>query len=166
MPKVITGRLDGADSAGSQNGAKRRIALVVARFNEEITAKLLAGALRTLAAHGVPDGNITVVHVPGAVEIPLAAQRIAIGASQPHAVIALGAVIRGETSHYDYVCKAVTDGVMDVMLGTAVPVAFGVLTCDTDAQAEARCGPGPDNKGSEAAVVALEMITVLEAIGT
>ncbi len=146
---------------GSPDGRGRKVAIVVARFNSEITDRLLAGALRGLAAAGVDDANITVTSVPGAVEIPFAAQRI-VGRND--AVIALGAVIRGETSHYDYVCDIVSNGVMRVMLDSGCPIAFGVLTCDTDAQALARAGDGDDNKGFEAARVALEMADLTKKV--
>src|SRR5690606_6551628 len=115
------------------------IALVVSRFNEEVTTALLKGALDRLKALNFPDEKILVVHVPGAVEIPLAVKKI-IEAQRYRAVVTLGAVIRGETTHYDYVCQQVSDGCQRLALDTGVPVIFGVLTTETEEQAMARAG--------------------------
>ncbi len=154
MPKEVSGHA---------RGEGRRIAIVVSRFNSDVTERLLQGALRGLKKAGVVDSAVTVARVPGAVEIPLAAAKLAED-GRCDAIVALGAVIRGDTSHYDYVCKIVADGVLHVMMSTGRPVAFGVLTCDTDEQAMARSGPGDDNKGFESALVALEMASLLDDI--
>jgi 6,7-dimethyl-8-ribityllumazine synthase len=141
-------------SSAAPSGRGLRVGVVAARFNAGVVDRLLAGARRGLRATGVADSDVTTVRVPGAVEIPLAAQRLL--ANGADAVLALGCVVRGETTHYDFVCRMVADGVLRVMLDAGRPVAFGVLTCDTEAQAMARAGDGPDNKGYEAALVAVE----------
>ena len=154
---------------GRPSGAGRRVAVCVSRFNEEITGRLLDGALAALRGAGVADGAVTVVRVPGAFELPFAAQA-AIDASleDPRgplsAVVALGAVIRGETDHYDYVCEAAREGCLRVSLDTGVPVLFGVLTCDTDEQAEARSGGAHGNKGADVALDALRMADLAERL--
>ena len=138
-------------------------AIVVGRFNSFITESLLKGALDTLKRHGVSDENITVVWVPGAYEIPLATQRLAT--SQKYAaIIALGAVIRGGTPHFDYVAGECTKGLATVSLQCNLPVAFGVLTVDTIEQAIERAGTKAGNKGVEAALSALEMLSLLRQI--
>ena len=146
---------------GEYQVAGAGIGIVAARFNARFTDRLLEGALRVLARHGVADP--TVVRVPGAFELPLAARHLA-QAGGIEAVIALGAVVRGETSHFDYVCDACAHGVMRAALDERVPVIFGVLTTDDDEQAAARAGGAHGNKGEEAALAALEMITVLRCI--
>jgi 6,7-dimethyl-8-ribityllumazine synthase len=133
-----------------------RIAVVVGRFNRHITEPLLDGARRVLTAHGVTDP--TVVWVPGAFELPLAAQRLA---GDHDAVVALGAVIRGDTPHFDFVAGETAAGLMRVGLDTGIPVVFGVLTTDTLEQAEARIGGSAGHKGEEAAVTAIEMAALL-----
>lgn len=141
-----------------------RIGIVAARFNEFITAKLLSGALDGLKRHGVEDDSIDVAWVPGAFEIPLAAQKMAVS-GRYDAVICLGAVIRGSTSHYDYVCSEVSKGVAQTALSTGVPVLFGVLTTDTIEQAIERAGTKAGNKGFACAESAIEMANLLHAIG-
>ena len=111
-----------------------RLAFVVSRFNEEVTTKLLDGALARAQERGFANSDITVVWVPGAIEIPIAAQRLALRRSPYGAIVCLGAVIRGETSHYDYVCQSVTQGCSQVALNQNIPVVFGVLTTDTEEQ--------------------------------
>jgi 6,7-dimethyl-8-ribityllumazine synthase len=133
-----------------------RIAVAVGRFNEHITGPLLDGARRVLAAHGVADP--TVVWVPGAFELPLVAQRLA---GDHDAVIALGAVIRGDTPHFDFVAGDAAAGLMRVGLDSGIPVVFGVLTTDTLEQAEARIGGDVGHKGEEAALTAIEMAALL-----
>ncbi len=133
-----------------------RFAVVVARFNHVICAKLLEGCTSELARRGADADDIHVVWVPGAFEIPLAA-RVLAQSQRYDAIVALGAVIRGGTPHFDYVCSGVTDGVREVMRDTSVPVAFGVLTCDDADQALARAGGAGGNKGAEAALAAIEM---------
>jgi len=140
-----------------------RVAVVCAKFNGAITARLLDGALAGLKDHDVPLDTVTVAWVPGAVELPLAAARLCRSADYD-AVIALGAVIRGDTAHFDFVAGECAAGLQRVALDTAVPVVFGVLTTDTVAQAQDRAGPGTTNKGYEAAVTALEMVRLLEML--
>ncbi len=148
------------DIRGNPDGRACRVGMAVASYNESITRGLLDGALASLRQAGVADDAITVVHVPGALELPLAVQQLALHGGHD-AVLALGAVIRGETDHYDYVCTETAAGCSRVALDTGVPVAFGVLTCETLAQAQARAGGAAKNKGVEAARAALEMIDVL-----
>jgi 6,7-dimethyl-8-ribityllumazine synthase len=138
------------------DGRGARVAIAVARFNEQVTERLLQGALQACRAAGVADGDGTVVRVPGAFELPLACHWLA-GSGRFDAVAALGAVVRGDTDHYDYVCRAATDGVLRANLDTGVPIAFGVLTCDDFDQALARAGGDAGNKGADAVQAALEM---------
>lgn len=139
-----------------------RVGVVCARFNEFITAKLLSGALDGLKRHGVADEDVSIAWVPGAFEIPLAAQKLA-QSGKFDAVICLGAVIRGSTSHYDYVCSEVSKGVAQTALSTGVPVLFGVLTTDTIEQAIERAGTKAGNKGFACAESAIEMANLLRA---
>ncbi len=148
---------------GHLQGAGRKIAIVVARFNSFIAEKLLDGALDLLTRSGVNEGDITVVRVPGAFEIPLVAQKMA-RSGRYDAVLCLGAVIRGATPHFDYVAAEVAKGTAHVMLDTGIPVLFGVLTTDTIEQAIERAGTKAGNKGADVAVAALEMIHVLEQV--
>ena len=140
-----------------------RIGIVCARFNEFITAKLLSSALDGLKRHGVSDDAIDVAWVPGAFEIPLAAQKLA-QSGRYDAVICLGAVIRGSTSHYDYVCNEVSKGVAQTALAAGVPVLFGVLTTETIEQAVERAGTKAGNKGFACAEGAIEMANLLRAL--
>lgn len=149
-------------SEGSYDAAGARIGIVAARFNAAITDRLLEGALAVLRRHGLPEP--TVVRVPGAFEIPLAAKRLAAAARGVEAVIALGAVVRGETPHFDHVAGACARGAMRAGLDAGVPVIFGVLTTEDGAQAEARTGGAHGHKGEEAALAALEMITVFRRL--
>jgi 6,7-dimethyl-8-ribityllumazine synthase len=140
-----------------------RYAIVASKFNHEIVERLVAGAQDALRKHGVPDDDVCLFWVPGAFELPLIAQRLA--ASKKYAaVICLGTVIRGDTDHYDYVCKAATDGILQAGLSTSVPVLFGVLTCDTDEQALDRAGGKAGNKGADVALAALEMVALLKKL--
>ena len=148
---------------GSSDGAGLRIAVVVARFNAFITERLLAGALAQLAVSGVDDANVTVIRVPGAFEVPLAARELA-AAGNVDAIVCLGAVIRGDTPHFDFVAQAATDGTGRVMLDFAVPIAFGVLTTNTVEQAIERSNEGKGNKGAEAVETVIDMVGVLRAI--
>lgn len=150
MVRVIEGDLQG-------QGVK--VSIVVSRFNGFITDRLLEGALDALRRHGVEEKGITVVRVPGAFEIPLGVRRAA--GQKVDAVIALGALIRGGTPHFDYLSAEVTKGVAQVMLDTGIPVSFGVLTTDTAEQAIERAGAKSGNKGAEAAQSALEMVSLL-----
>lgn len=141
-----------------------KVGIVASRFNEFITAKLLSGALDGLKRHEVKDDDIDVAWVPGAFEIPLVAQKMA-ESSEYDAVICLGAVIRGATSHYDLVCNEVAKGVAQVGLKTGKPVLFGVVTTDTIEQAIERAGTKAGNKGFDCATSAIEMVNLLRAIG-
>ncbi len=140
-----------------------RVGIVAARFNEFIVSKLLSGCEDGLLRHGVRSEDIAVAWVPGAFEIPLAAQAMA-KSGKYDAVITLGAVIRGATSHYDYVCAEVSKGVANVSLATGVPVLFGVLTTDTIEQAIERAGTKAGNKGAECAQGAIEMVNLLRGM--
>lgn len=142
--------------------AKWKIGIVTARFNPEITEKLEAGAYERLMELGVTPEQVIRVKVPGAVEIPLAAN--ALLDRECDGVIALGAVIRGDTSHYDYVCQSVERGCSTVMLKQKKPVVFGVLTTDNDEQAQERVGGKHGHKGRDAADVAIEMLSLLDMI--
>ena len=141
-----------------------RIGIVVARFNEFITNKLVSGAIDELKRHGVSDSNIDIVWCPGAFEIPLTAKKCA-KTGKYSSVITLGAVIKGSTSHYDYVCAEVSKGVASVSLETEIPVIFGVLTTDNIEQAIERAGTKSGNKGSDAAKSAIEMVSLIGKIG-
>ena len=136
------------------------VAIVVSRYNESITGKLLAGAVETLTAHGVPDDRIVVAWVPGAWELPVVAARFA-GVKPYGAVICLGAVIRGETSHDQHINRAASLQLADMAVRTGAPVLFGLLTCDNLEQAIHRAGGNVGNKGSECAQAALEMMDLL-----
>ncbi|MGD9843515.1 MAG: 6,7-dimethyl-8-ribityllumazine synthase [Steroidobacteraceae bacterium] len=140
-----------------------KFAIVAARFNDFIVESLVKGAIDTLKRHGASEKNIELVRVPGAFELPLAAGRLA-GSKQYHAVIALGAVIKGATSHFDYVCGECASGLSRVAQQTGVPVAFGVLTTDTIEQAIERAGTKAGNKGADAALVAIEMANLLSRL--
>ena len=148
---------------GKLVAGKGKFAIVGARFNEFIVSKLISGAEDTLVRHGVDTDDITLVWVPGAFEIPLAAQKLA-QSGKYDAVICLGAVIRGSTSHYDYVCSEVSKGVASVSLKSGIPVMFGVLTTDSIEQAIERAGTKAGNKGAECAQGAIEMVNLLREI--
>ncbi|HXW60851.1 MAG TPA: 6,7-dimethyl-8-ribityllumazine synthase [Myxococcota bacterium] len=141
--------------------ANARYALIVSDFNEEITRELLRGAEGELKKKGVLDTHLAIYHVPGAIELPLAAQWCA-KAQQFDAIICLGAVIRGETDHYHYVCEQVSYGCQKVMLTYNVPVIFGVLTVNTEEEALARLGGSHGHKGKEAAKAAIQMVMLSE----
>jgi len=148
---------------GSQTAAGCRFAIVVSRFNAEITDGLLAGARRALAEAQVTDENVTVVRVPGSFEIPLAAGRLARSGSFD-AVICIGCLIKGDTMHFEFIASATSHGIMDASAATGVPITFGVLTTLTEEQAYARAGEGADNKGREAALAAVEMATLFREL--
>ena len=141
-----------------------KVAIVASRFNEIIVKKLLDGAVDGLVRHGVKDDNITAVWVPGAFEIPLVAQKMA-RSGKYDAVICLGAVIRGNTSHYDYVCNEVSKGIAQVSLASGIPVMFGVVTTENIEQAIERAGTKAGNKGYDCAMGAIEMVNLLKEIG-
>ena len=151
--------------AGSPNGARRAVGIVVARFNGEITSQLLDGAIAALESAGVERDRIDVVPVPGAFELPLGAMALA-RTRQYSCVIAIGCVIRGETPHFDYIAAEAASGLQLAALETGIPVSFGVLTCNNRAQAEARAGGAQGNKGAEAARSALEMADVFGLLRT
>ncbi|MQL53587.1 6,7-dimethyl-8-ribityllumazine synthase [Desulfofundulus thermobenzoicus] len=155
MPKVYEGHLVGQGL---------RFGLVVGRFNEFITNKLLTGALDALHRHGVADQDIEIAWVPGAFEIPLVARRM-VALQRFDAVICLGAVIRGATPHFDYVAAEVAKGVAKVGLDTGVPTIFGVITADTIEQAIERAGTKAGNKGWDAAQAAIEMASLMRNLG-
>lgn len=142
-----------------QIGRGRRFAIVTARFNSLITERLTRGAHACLVEHGVAEGDVVTQHVPGAWELPLAAQLLARRRrGRFDGIIAIGCVIRGDTPHFEYVCQAANDGLARVSLDESIPVAFGVLTVETEEQAMARAGGREGNKGWEAALAALEMV--------
>ncbi len=151
--KLIKGEPDG-------NGLK--IGVVISRFNEKITDLLLEGALQALVDCGVESDDITVVSVPGAIEIPGVAKKLI---SQVDAIVTLGAVIRGETEHFTYVCKAAQEGMIQVALESGVPMTFGVLTTENSEQALARCGGSKGHKGYEVAKDAVELANTYRLIG-
>lgn len=140
-----------------------KFCIIVARFNEFIGSRLLSGAIDELKRHGAKEENIEVIWVPGAFEIPLVAKKAA-KTNKYNAIITLGAVIKGSTSHYDYVCAEVSKGVASVGLETGIPVIFGVLTCDNIEQAIERAGTKAGNKGSDAAKSAIEMANLIAKI--
>ena len=141
---------------GDHSAPFGRFAIVAARFNREIVDALVTGALHGLKQHGVAEDMVDLIHVPGSFEIPLVAQQLAESGNHL-AVICLGAVIRGETDHYDYVASGTATGIMQASLNTGVPVIFGVLTCQTEELALARAGGKEGNKGFDAALAAIEM---------
>lgn len=148
---------------GNVVAEKTRVGIVAARFNEFITGKLLAGAMDGLKRHNVPEEDVDVAWVPGAFEIPLIASKMA-KSGKYDAVICLGAVIRGATSHYDYVCSEVSKGIATVSLNSDIPVMFGVLTTDNIEQAIERAGSKAGNKGFECATGAIEMVNLIREI--
>jgi 6,7-dimethyl-8-ribityllumazine synthase len=148
---------------GQPRGEGVRVAVVCGRFNDLITERLRAGALEGLRARGVDDASIIETWVPGAFEIPLAAQRLA-SSGEVDAVICLGAVIRGGTGHYEFVAGECASGIARVQLDTGIPVIFGVLTTENVEQALERSGPGAANKGHESAETALEMVDLLRQL--
>jgi len=145
-----------AEFRGTVSGEGRRIAVVASRFNEEVTTKLLEGAVECLIRHGVRFQDVDVVWVPGAWELSGAAERL-LATERYDALVAVGAVIRGETPHFDYVAGEAARGLADLQREFATPIGFGLLTTDNDAQAEARAGGAHGNKGWDAALAALEM---------
>ena len=148
---------------GSQRATGFRFALVVSKYNDFVTDRLQAGALAALAAAGVASDDITVVRVPGAFEIPLAAQHAA-ESGRYDAIVCLGCLIRGETSHFEYISSAVANGLTTAAAATGVPMTFGVLTTHSVEEALARAGDGAANKGHEAAVAAVQMAEVVAQI--
>jgi 6,7-dimethyl-8-ribityllumazine synthase len=154
MPRTIAGEL---------KGDGRRVAIAASRFNSAIVENLVTGALDCLVRHGVKDQDITVVRCPGSLELPVVCKKLA-AAKKYDAVIALGAVIRGETPHFDYVASECAKGIAMVAMAAEIPVIFGVLTTDTTDQAMARAGIKAGNKGADAAMAALEMVNLLAGL--
>ena len=150
---------------GNISGRGLKFAIVVARFNEFITSKLLSGAIDALKRHETPEENISVAWVPGAFEIPLVAKKLA-ASNKFDAIICLGAVIRGSTTHYDYVCNEVSKGVAAVGLQSGIPTIFGVVTTENIQQAIERSGTKAGNKGFDAAISAMEMANLLKNLPT
>lgn len=148
---------------GMLTGKDRKFAIVVSRFNDFITSKLVDGALDCLLRHEVKDEDITLVKVPGAFEIPLAAQKLAESGNYD-GVICLGAVIRGATTHYDYVCSEVSKGIAKITLDTGLPVGFGIVTTENIEQAIERAGTKSGNKGYDTAMSVLEMVDLFNAM--
>lgn len=149
---------------GSVDGSSKRFGLVVARFNHFVTEPLLDGAVAALKEYGVRDEDMTITRVPGTFELPPVAARLA-RSGRFDAIIAIGAVIRGGTPHFDYVAGEAAKGTAEVAMKTGLPVAFGILTCDTVDQAVERAGQGASNKGWEAALAALEMADLNSQLG-
>jgi 6,7-dimethyl-8-ribityllumazine synthase len=154
MPNVIEGKL---------LGEGKKFALITSRFNDFITDKLVSGALDALIRSGVDDDDIDLLKVPGAFEIPLVAKK-AVATGKYDAVVCLGAVIRGSTSHYDYVCAEASKGIAQVSMESGIPVIFGIITTDTIEQAIERAGTKAGNKGWNAAISAVEMANLMEAL--
>jgi 6,7-dimethyl-8-ribityllumazine synthase len=152
-----------AEFTGNPSGSGRRVAVVASRFNETVTRALLDGALDALIRHGAAFDDIDVIWVPGAWELPIAVRR-AIASERYEAVVALGAVIRGETPHFDYVAGEAARGLADASRDSDIPLGFGLLTCDTLEQALQRCGGTHGNKGWDAALAALEMADLLDQL--
>jgi 6,7-dimethyl-8-ribityllumazine synthase len=150
---------------GNHSGADVRVAIVVSRYNDFVTERLQSGAFAALEAAGVRTENVTVIHVPGAFEIPLTA-RLAADTGDYDAVICLGCLIRGATAHFEYIASAVSHGITAAADRTGVPMAFGVLTTNSIEEALERAVEGPANKGWEAAAAAIEMATVVAQLGT
>jgi 6,7-dimethyl-8-ribityllumazine synthase len=148
---------------GTVNARGMKIGVIVSRFNNFITAKLLEGALEGLKTRGGADDDLTVVHVPGAFEIPIVAAMMA-GSGKFDALVCLGAVSRGDTPHFEYVCDAVTRGISKAVWEYRIPISFGVLTTDNVQQAMERSGVKDANKGYEAALTAIEMVSVLRQL--
>ncbi|MES2720567.1 MAG: 6,7-dimethyl-8-ribityllumazine synthase [Pseudomonadota bacterium] len=149
---------------GTFQNADARYAIAVGRFNSFVVESLLSGALDALKRHGVSDSNVTIIRVPGAWELPLVAKKL-VATGNYDAIIALGAVIRGGTPHFDFVAGECAKGLGVVSLDSGMPVSFGVLTVDSIEQAIERSGTKAGNKGADAAMVAIEMISVLKAVG-
>ena len=148
---------------GRSNAQGLKIGVVVSRYNQFITEKLLDGALDGFKTHGGEDENVTIIHVPGAFEIPLIVEKMA-ASGKYDALVCLGAVIRGDTPHFDYVCDAVTRGIGDAVRTYKIPIGFGVLTTNNVQQAMERAGSKDANKGYEALLTAVEMVNVIRQL--
>ena len=148
---------------GSFEGAHLRVAVIASRFNEAIVERLMEGAVACLIEHGVPDGYISTIWVPGAFELPVTAKRVA-ASGEFDAVVCVGAVVRGDTPHFDFVAGEAARGITEAALETGIPITLGVLTTDTLEQAEERAGGSVGNKGFESALAALEMANLFESL--
>lgn len=152
-----------AEFAGTPSGEERRFAVVASRFNQEIVEKLVDGALDALVRHGAAANNVDVIWVPGAWELPIAARRL-LASERYDALVAVGAVIRGDTPHFDYVAGEASRGLSQASAEFDTPIGFGVLTCDNDEQARARAGGAHGNKGWDAALAAMEMADLFDRL--
>lgn len=152
-----------AEFSGTPSGEDRRFAVIASRFNQQIVERLVDGALDALVRHGVAADDVDVVWVPGAWELPLAARRL-LATERYHGLVAVGAVIRGDTPHFDYVAGEASRGIASASADFDTPIGFGLLTCDDDAQAEARAGGAHGNKGWDAALAALEMVDLFDRL--
>jgi 6,7-dimethyl-8-ribityllumazine synthase len=152
-----------AEFNGVPNGEGRRYAVLVSRFNNDITSKLADGAMDALVRHGVSSDDVDLVWVPGAWELPFGARRLA-ATERYNALVVCGAVIRGDTPHFDYICREAARGLADASTEYEIPIGFGLLTCDNVEQAEARAGGAHGNKGWDAAIAALEMSDLFERL--
>jgi 6,7-dimethyl-8-ribityllumazine synthase len=152
-----------AEFSGTPTGAGRRFAVLASRFNQHVVEKLVDGALDALVRHGASADDIDVVWVPGAWELPLAARRL-LASERYDGVVAVGAVIRGDTPHFDFVAGEASRGLASASADFDTPIGFGVLTCDNDEQAEARAGGAHGNKGWDAALAALEMVDLFDRL--
>jgi 6,7-dimethyl-8-ribityllumazine synthase len=152
-----------AEFAGTPSGEERRFAVVASRFNQAIVEKLVDGALDALVRHGASADNVDVVWVPGAWELPIAARRLLVS-ERYDAIVAVGAVIRGDTPHFDYVAGEASRGLATASVEFDTPIGFGLLTCDNDEQAQARAGGAHGNKGWDAALAALEMADLFDRL--
>lgn len=148
---------------GSFEGAHLRVAVIASRFNEAIVERLVEGAIECLSSHGVPDEYVSVVWVPGAFELPVTAKRVAASGGVD-AIVCVGAVVRGDTPHFDYVAGEAARGITNAALETGVPITLGVLTTDNLEQAEERAGGAVGNKGFESALAAIEMANLFESL--
>lgn len=152
-----------AEFSGTPTGAQRRFAVVASRFNHQIVERLVDGALDALVRHGVAADDVDVVWVPGAWELPIAARHL-LASERYNAIVAVGAVIRGDTPHFEYVAGEAARGLATASVDFDTPIGFGLLTCENDAQARARAGGGHGNKGWDAAVAALEMADLFDRL--
>jgi 6,7-dimethyl-8-ribityllumazine synthase len=152
-----------AEFSGTPTGEQRRFAVVASRFNHEIVERLVDGALDALVRHGAAADDVDVVWVPGAWELPLAARRL-LASERYHAIVAVGAVIRGDTPHFDYVAGEASRGLASAAVDFDTPIGFGLLTCDNDEQAAQRSGGAHGNKGWDAALAALEMADLFDRL--
>jgi 6,7-dimethyl-8-ribityllumazine synthase len=153
-----------SDIEGDLEAAGLRITIVASRFNEPIVERLVGGAVETLLQHGASPSALSIVRVPGAFDLPVVARKVA-ESGRPDAIIAVGAVIRGETSHFDYVAGECASGLTRIADDTGIPIAFGVLTTDSVEQAEERAGGSEGNRGADAALAAIRLATLIRKLG-